>query len=399
MLSSLTLAAPVLAAAAVTAYAASGTGAERPRSDGFAAELLSHWCDGTANLVFSPHSLAAAMGMVAAGGRGETSGQIAACLGMGAVGSLPARFAALDGALSAAKQAEGIELSVANSLWPQQDFVFRQDYMDLLRTQFRADAQPVDYVTRSEPARQTINRWVADRTANRIRDLIAPGVLGAATRMTLVNAVYFKGKWLHPFDPALTAEGQFFAPGGAVPVKFMKGKAKFRYAEADGIQALELPYVGRKLSMLVLLPEKGRGVRHAVDNLHGSGASIWNTSLMEREVNVRLPKFSFVCERSCVETFKKLGVIDVFDAGRADLSGMAGRPGDLVLSAILHKAFVEVGEAGTEAAAATAGVVSLTAFVPPQPPVTFHADHPFVFLIREHDTGCILFMGAVAQPE
>jgi serpin B len=399
ILPTLVLATSSLASAASLAATPSAAPAGATRGDAFAADLFDRWCDGTANVVYSPYSLSAALGMVAAGGRGETAGQIAATLRAGVPAEgLPAHFAALDDRFAAARQT-GVQLNIANSLWPQQDFAFQPAYLEIVRKQFRGEATPVDYVRQTEVARTTINRWVADRTANRIKDLIAPGILDAATRMTLVNAVYFKGKWAKPFDATRTTEEPFFGAGGSKPARLMFQKAKFRYAEADGIQALELPYIGGKLAMLVLLPAREKGLRQVAGVVKAEGTAKWDAALAEREVNVYLPKYTFTFERSCADTLKAMGIENAFDAGRADFSGMAGKPGDLVLSAVLHKAFIEVAEEGTEAAAATAGVMALTAFMPPNPPTLFRADHPFVFLIRERESGCILFMGAVAQPK
>lgn len=397
----LVLSACSLASAAPLAMGSSAADVGAVRGDMFAVDLLSQWCDGTANVVYSPYSLSAALGMVAAGSRGETARQIAVGLKLGIpAGELPAHFAAMDSSLAAARKAGSVELAIANSLWPQQNFMFNPAYLDVVRTQFRGEARAVDYVSATEAARQTINQWVAEHTSNRIKDIIAPGILGAATRMTLVNAVYFKGKWGRPFVPQRTTPAPFFAADGrAATVSLMSQSNRFRYSETDGIQELELPYAGDKLAMLVLLPDQKQGLRQVAEVLKKRGLSPWDNKLAMREVSVFLPKFTFTSERSCVDTMRALGIADPFDAARADLSGMAGKPGDLVVSALIHKAFIEVGEEGTEAAATSVGVIAMTSFMPQEPPVIFRADHPFVFLIRERQTGCILFMGAVARPQ
>lgn len=400
ILPTLVLATSSLASTVPMIATPSATVAGTARGEAFAVDLLERWCDDKANVVFSPYSLSVALGMVAAGSRGETARQIAASLRLGVpAAALSARFAELDAKFAATRQAGSVELAIANALWPQQDFTFSPTYLDLVRTQFRGEVRPVDYVARTEAARQTINQWVAERTAHRIKDLVAPGILSAATRMTLVNAVYFKGKWSQPFDSKRTAAAPFFAMNGRTAMtKLMTRRGTFRYAEVDGIQALEVPYNGDKLTMLVLLPVRGKGLKTVASAIKNNGILKWDDALATCEVDVFLPKFTFTFERSCVDVLRDMGISDAFDASRADLSGMAGQPGDLVVSAVLHKAFIEVSEEGTEAAAATAGVISITS-VPLEPPVLFRADHPFVFLIRERESGGILFMGAVAQPE
>lgn len=369
--------------------------------EAFAADLCARWCDGSQNVVFSPYSLSAALAMTAAGARGESAAQIARALRLAdSPAKLPEACAAIESALAEARAASpGLTLAVANSLWPQQGFPIRDEFADLIRTRFKGAIAPLDYVVRTEEARQTINRWVEERTAARIKDLIPAGVLGPTTRLTLVNAIYFLGSWSKPFDASLTATAPFQGPRGAAsPAAFMHRKGEMRYAETDGAQVLELPYAGERFAMLLLLPGKENTVGAVTAQWRAQGAASWDTSLRPREVSLFLPRFACTWMADCGDTLAKIGIADIFDASRADLSGMAGKAGDLAVSAVLHKAFVEVTEQGTEAAAATAGVIGLTAFRPPKPPVIFRADRPFFFLIRERQSGCILFAGVVARP-
>ncbi|MDD5707319.1 MAG: serpin family protein [Kiritimatiellae bacterium] len=374
--------------------------ANAPAGD-FAAELFAQWCDGTENVVFSPFSISAALAMTAAGARGETASQIAQALRLAdAPERLPDAFADLDAQLTAARTAApGLTLAVANSIWPQQSFNVQPAFTDLIRTRFKGEILPLDYVGQTEGARQTINRWVEQRTADRIKDLVPPGMLDQSTRMTLVNAIYFLGLWADPFDAKLTAEAPFHGPGGALSsARFMHRQGSMRYAETEDLQALELDYEGHRLTMLLLLPRPEHSLRDVASQWRGSGDKAWKSNLRSREVQLYMPRFTCTWMAECRDALEKLGIVNAFDPQRADFSGIAGKPGDLCISAVIHKAFVEVTEKGTEAAAATAVAMRLTAVEPPKPPVVFRADRPFAFLIREQQSGCVLFAGTVARP-
>jgi serpin B len=364
----------------------------------FAAALFARWCDGTANVVFSPHSIFAALAMTAAGARGESAAQIARALRPDEPPEqLAGSFALLEERLAAARDASpGLTLAIANSLWPQRGFAIRPAFAELIRARFRGEVAPLDYAGQTEEARLAINRWVAQRTADRIQDLIPPGALDKDTRLALVNAVFFLGLWETPFDEALTTEAPFSGPDGVVaPAFFMQRKGEMRHAAGEGVQALELPYAGGRFAMVVLLPDKDRSLREAVVRRRDKGLATWDDNLRQRQVALFLPRFSCTWMSECRPALAAAGITDIFDPARADLSGIAGGPGDLFVSAVIHKAFVEVTEKGTEAAAATGVAMRLTAF---DPPVVFRADRPFAFLIRERRTGCVLFAGVVARP-
>ncbi len=367
----------------------------------FAAALVGRWCGGTENVVFSPYSLSAALAMTAAGGRGATAGEVADALGLPhAPEALAKAFAELDKTLAEGRDGSpGLALSVANALFPQRDYALNPAFVELIRTRFKGEAAPLDYAADPESARLAVNRWVEDRTAARIKDLLAPGVLTRATRLTLVNAVYFKGRWAVPFDPALTKPAPFRAPGNAAAqAPLMQRRGQMRYAEMDGLQAVELPYAGRRFVMQVLLPAPDRTVAEAVRQLADKGLEAWEGALAEADVTLFLPRFTCTWSRECTPTLQALGMTSIFDTAAADLSGIAGRPGELVVSAVVHKAFVEVAEEGTEAAAATGVAMKMTALRPPERHVVFRADRPFVYLVREKASGCVLFAGVVVKP-
>jgi serpin B len=253
---------------------------------------------------------------------------------------------------------------------------------------------PIDY-SDEEKARHTINAWVEDKTGSKIKDLIGQGVLEAATRLVLVNAIYFKGDWASPFDPGLTSPASFFVtPGKSVDVPMMSMKYTFRYAEGEGLQILELPYGGNDLSMLALLPKEVDGLARLEASLSLENLDGWTKDLAEAEVQVSLPRFELSFPFRLDDTLKALGMPDAF-SDKADFSGMDGSK-DLFVGAVLHKAFVAVNEQGTEAAAATAVVMMMKAVA--FPAIVFRADHPFVFLIRDNSTGSILFIGRVVNP-
>jgi serpin B len=257
----------------------------------------------------------------------------------------------------------------------------------------------LNYERAAEAARVTINQWVEDKTRHKITDLIGPGVLNALTRMVLVNAIYFKGTWATPFPASATRPARFYArPNRTLTVPFMHQHGSFRYGENDQLQILALPYAGQQLEMLVLLPRSRDGIASLESSLTPVSLAAWTAGMRQHEVNVAVPRFKVSSGISLAETLKAMGLNDAFDPSRADFSGLDGRARWLYLSAVLHKAYVEVNEQGTEAAAATAVVVGVRSVMRKDPPREFRADHPFVFLIRDVKTASILFAGRVTTP-
>jgi len=349
------------------------------------------------NMMFSPYSISTALAMTYAGARGNTEKQMAKTLRFSlSQEDLHPACAALESSLKGLQEAGNIKLNVANSLWPQRGYKFLDEYLSLTKKHYGVSITPVDYRRAGEDARQTINKWVEDRTRNRIKELIRPPDLGPATRLVLVNAIYFKGNWESEFKVTRTKDAPFFVSSEkSVKTPMMNQVHKFRYAEAESLQILELPYVGNELSMLVLLPRENDRLRDLGSRLSVENLKKWRSRLSKKEIQVFLPKFKMTRRFKLGKTLVSMGIADAFDATKANFAGMDGRPHWLYIGAVLHKAFVDVNEEGTEAAAATAVVGEGGESAPPP---TFRADHPFVFLIQEKQTGSILFAGRVTDP-
>ena len=364
----------------------------------FALQLYGKLRSTEGNLALSPYSISSALAMTYAGARGDTARQMEQTLHFDpSTTGLHELFGRLDAALKAAQGSN--ELSIANSLWPQVKYPFREGFLNLLKKDYGATVTSLNYQREAEPARARINQWVDDKTRHKIAELIGPGVLNEITRMVLVNAIYFKGTWATPFPASSTRPDKFYAqPDTAFTVPFMHERDHFRYGENDRLQMLTLPYIGRQLEMVVLLPRSRDGIGPLESSLTPASLAAWTSGMREQEVNVALPKFKMASGFSLAQPLKAMGLKDAFDPERADFSDMDGRAHWLYLSAVLHKAYIEVNEKGTEAAAATAVVMTPTALLIQKPPREFRADHPFLFLIRDSTTGSILFMGRVMKP-
>ncbi len=374
------------------------------------------------NLFLSPYSISTALAMTHAGARGATAGQMAQVLRLPierykaldsdnqgnppyrieqrpmSVEQLAAAFGRLQKGLRAEAKKKGYELSVANALWGQKGYGFLGDFLSLVEANYDGRLEQVDFVGATEAARRTINAWVEEKTNNKIEELIKPGVLSELTRLVLTNAIYFKGNWDRQFKKAATQPGPFTtADGKKTEVPMMNQTEEFRYIETETFQGLDLPYVDNELSMVVLLPKKIDGLGDFERTLTAENLSQWLGQLHKRKVIVSIPKFTMTSQFSLASVLKSMGMSDAFTPYVADFSGMNGRR-DLFISAVIHKAYVEVNEEGTEAAAATGVVVGVTSAMPTQPPV-FRADHPFLFLIRDNRTASILFIGRVTNPK
>lgn len=354
------------------------------------------------NLFFSPYSISTALAMTYVGARGSTASQMAEVLHFPAAAaplSDPQRFAAVFGEMIKGLNSRGQEgrysLAVANALWAQKDYGILAEFLGLIKTGFDGKLQDVDFVNASEKARKTINSWVEEKTNEKIKDLIAKGVLDSMTRLVLTNAVYFKGDWARQFKAERTKDAPFtLADGDKIDVPMMNQVEKFSYMETDTFQVVELPYVDDELSMIVLLPKKPDGLGELEKNLTLESLSQSLAKLQERQVVVSIPKLKMTRQFSLADVLKSMGMQDAF-SGRADFSGINGQK-NLFISAVIHKAYVDINEEGTEAAAATAVTIRLTSIAAPSP--VFRADHPFLFLIRDNQSGSILFMGRVMNP-
>jgi serpin B len=351
-----------------------------------------------------------AFAMTYAGARGEAAEQMATTLRL----TLPPErlHAALARQLFDLNHppANAYELRVANRLFGEASLRFLPDYLNLTRERYGAELERQSFLGDPEAARATINRWVESQTKDRIRDLIPPGGVTADTRLVLTNAIYFKGQWLTRFDPAATRDAPFtVAQGQAITAPMMNLTARFRYAAPQGLQVLEMPYRGGDLAMTVLLPEEADGLAAMEARLTTEALRAWLADLAPQEVIVSLPRFRATRAASLPKYLSEMGMKLPFQAppvgaqcppppgaSYPDFTGMTGPGPCLYISGAFHKAFVDVNEEGTEAAA-SAVVMSATTSVMPAKPV-FRADHPFVYLIRDTRSGAILFMGRVANP-
>ena len=364
----------------------------------FALQLYGQLRSTDGNLALSPYSISSALAMTYAGARGDTARQMEQALHFDQCKTgVHELFGGLDAELKAAQGSN--ELSIANSLWPQEKYPFREEFLSLLKKDYGATVTPLNYERETEAARATINKWVDERTRHKIDEIIGPRVLDRLTRMVLVNAIYFKGTWATPFPESATQPDKFYEkPDTAITMPFMHKRGRFNYGENDQLQLLALPYVGRQLEMIMLLPRGRDGIGQLENSLTAASLSTWTSGMRSQQVEVALPKFKMSSGFMLAQALKALGLQDAFDPGRADFSGMDGRAHWLYFSEVLHKAYIDVNEKGTEAAAATAVVMVGSAARPVEPPRVFRADHPFLFLIRDSTTGSILFMGRVTKP-
>lgn len=349
------------------------------------------------NLFFSPHSISVALAMTYAGARELTEAQMGDALHFPfGQDVLHPVFAELERSIQSAGIPGELEILTANSLWPHVRYEFEPAFINTIQIHYRSDVFPVDFGD-GDKARAAINAWVEDKTHDKIRDLIPPGALDALTRLVLVNAVYFKGKWMTEFRKENTRPLPFHQIDGSdrmVPT--MSGKIPARLAEFPGLQVLALPYRGNRLSMVIALPAEVGGLSAVETNLSPAMLADWFAAFREQDVHVYLPVFAMTEQFELNQALMRLGMIDAFDAGRADFSGMDGKRGGLYISQVIHKAFVEVNEEGTEAAAATAVIMRTTSM--PRPAPTFRADHPFLFFIMDDQTGAVLFAGRLMEP-
>ncbi|HTU26915.1 MAG TPA: serpin family protein [Pirellulales bacterium] len=376
----------------------------------FAADLYGQLAQGKAeNLFFSPYSVSQALAMTYSGAAGQTEAEMAQVLHLSLpADKVPAAFASLREAIAAGeKPAAGgkpdpvnvpFQLRVTNRLWGQKTFHFLPAFLTVTQKSFGAELGLLDF-KQPDTARQTINAWVAHETDDKIQDLIARGVLNADTRLVLTNAIYFKARWTNEFSKQATKEEPFHVSADReFNVPTMHQTHRLGYAAADEVQILEMPYGRREdLSMVVLLPDEIDGLAALEKRLTSAQLEKWLGELRTTRVIVSLPRFKMTSDFSLSNALSALGMPLAF-TDKADFSRMTSEE-PLSIGAVVHKAFVDVNEEGTEAAAATAVAIGALAIRETEPPKNFKADHPFVFLIRERRTNSILFLGRVVNPQ
>jgi len=347
------------------------------------------------NIFYSPYSISAALAMTYEGAKGQTADEMKFVFHFPENNILRPNFAAIYNDINKGNSA--YELRTGNALWAQYDYLFLEDYTARVEKYYGGKVANLDFDKETEKSRQTINTFIEEQTNDRIKDLIPIGVLNPMTRLVLTNAVYFKGTWVWEFDEADTHEQDFeITPTNAVktPMMYMKpDKTTFNYADIEDLQILELPYKGEKISMLILLPTESLDAIEP--SLTAEKLSEYKVQMKETKLDsISIPKFEFDTKYFMKETLSAMGMPTAFSFDNADFSGTDGTK-KLQISQVIHQAFVKVDEKGTEAAAATAVVIREITSMPRN---VFRANHPFIFIIQEKETGNILFMGRVTDP-
>lgn len=364
----------------------------------FGFDLYQQLKENEGNLFFSPYSISTALAMTYAGARGQTEKEMAEVLHFSLEQEpLHSSFSKLQLELNTIQDKGHVKLSIANSLWAQEGYHFLDIFFDLNKKHYGAGLNFVDFARQTETARKTINVWVEEETQEKIKELIKKGMLTPLTRLVLCNAIYFKGDWLSQFNKERTADADFYISlKKTIKVPMMSQKSEFKFKDFGSFSAIELPYEGNDLSMIIFLPKEVDGLVDLEQSLTDDSVKNWLDDISKsykQEIFVSLPKFKTTCEFQLAKVLAEMGMPSAFSLPPANFSGMTGRK-DLFISKVIHKAFVDVNEEGTEAAAATAVImekgISKT--------LTFRADHPFVFLIRENKTGSILFIGRIVDP-
>jgi serpin B len=386
----------------------------------FAFDLYSRFKGRPGNLFFSPFSISTCVAVAYAGARGETETQMGRVLHFNQdQARLHSKFGKLhrqldemekpavmqirlgqDGARPSALHVPGIQLDIANGLWAQEGHPFCADFLKIATDEYRATVNPADFRSQADAVAREINRWVAEKTDDKIQNILPPGSVNSVTRLVLANAIYFKGAWADPFKNRYTTIKPFHLAGSSqTDAPLMSQTGDFKYAENKDFQIIELPYIGGALSMVILLPRRIDGCDGLENQLTAALLSSSLGRLQRQTVEVYLPRFKLESSFDLNNTLAQMGMPDAFDLSRADFSGMDGTR-QLFISGVFHKAWGEINEEGTEAAAATSKNIALLSIEGPSPlpPPVFRADHPFIFLIREVRSGSLLFLGRLADP-
>jgi serpin B len=372
----------------------------------FALDLYARLGQGDGNRFISPFSISTALAMTYAGAQDETALQMAKALRFTlppsqlhpAFHTLIAMLHGRTATQVAPDRPADVQLFTANALWTRAGERILADFQKRIEINYQGGLRPVDFQHAPEEARQTINAWALEQTRGKIKDLLGSTHIDSKTLLIITNAMYFKALWASPFSRERTTQEDFHASlSDVVRVDMMKQAGRFRYDDEASFQVLELPYRGDSLAMVILLPKVKDGLGALESSLTAAKIDNCVSKMSSHRMEVSLPKFKLTAECELKDALSELGMPVAFNPTAADFSGITGTR-ELAISAVVHKAFVEVEERGTEAAAATGVVMARTAVKIVQPPVIFRADHPFFFLIRDTSTGTILFLGRLVRP-
>lgn len=385
---------PILLAAALPAADSRVTSA----MNAFTAASYNQVAGGDANLILSPFNISTALSMALAGARGQTADEIQSVLRIHYDATYHAALGTLLGELDSAGNTGGNELHSANGLWVQKGFAILPAFENTLSNNYHAPLTPLDFMANPEGARLQINRWTEEHTKEKIKDLLGAGSVNGGTRLVLTSAIYFYGKWQDPFLTSRTGPAPFTLPTGAtMQANFMNRTGYYGYTETPSAQILEMRYDGTGMAFDVLLPRTLAGLHDVEKSLTLESLTVWLDKLAVQDVQVSVPKFRAESALSMRQALSAMGMAAAFSGG-ADFSGIDPKRG-LAISEVVHKAFVDVSEQGTEAAAATGITMHATAMRMREKPIVFRADHPFVFLIRDTRTGVVLFIGRLMNPK
>jgi serpin B len=380
---------------------AAGTKSLVEGNTAFALDLYACLSSAPGNVFFSSYSISTCLAMTYAGARSNTETQMARVLHFSKGDArLHSSFGELQQQLNDAEKQEGIQLDIANALWTQERHPFLPAFLKMARDDYQASVNQADFMTSADAATREINRWVAQKTRDKIQDILSPRDVSSDTKLVLANAIYFKGTWASRFEKAATSTQPFhLSASSQANVRLMHHIDDVRYTGNNDFQAVELPYSGNELSMVILLPRQVDALGQLEQQLSPAFLARLLAQMKKQKVEIFLPRFKLESGFKLNGTLAKMGMPDAFIWRQADFSGINGFRQDLYISGVFHKAWAEVNEEGTEATAATVVVLEDRVVAkPPPPPPVFRADHPFIFLIRDTRSGSLLFAGRLADP-
>jgi len=364
----------------------------------FALDLYQKVRDNEGNIFFSPYSISTAFAMTFAGAQCETQKQMAEVFHFSLDPcQLHPSFSELQAHFQKLQENNPFRLNITNAIWIQKGYELLQTFEELNQKYYQANLFNLNFRQDPEGSRLKINDWVEDKTKGKIQDLLPGGTIKTLTRLVLTNTIYFKAEWQNTFNSHSTKEQDFWiTPEEKIKVQMMSQKDRFGYWENESLQILEMPYIRKDLTMVVFLPKNKDGFPELESNLTPKTLEEWTSKLIPQQVKVFFPKFTTTQNIDLKKILVDLGMVDAFNEN-ADFSGIEPKK-ELSITAALHKAFIDVDELGTEAAAATAVSVGVTSMPPPKVVPEFRADHPFIYIIRDNKTKSILFMGRLTRP-